>query len=144
MNEALTSVCFHMFCHSWFHFLSLMKLTDLSSHTHRLVFNLSTRETLQWCNYKWTIYTRWHKDLVLWKRLKSTNCAARTAIYMTPERAHCGRPRCYQATTIKQDFTQRWLAYILQSRYSSAIVLPGRLSVMFTGETSIQNDLLLR
>lgn len=33
-------------------------------------------------------------------------------------RACCGCPRCYQATTIKQDFTQRWLAFIVLSRYS--------------------------
>lgn len=59
---------------------------------------------------------------------------------MTPRRAHCGRPWCYQATTIKQDFTQRWLAYFVLSRYSSAIVLSVRFSVMFT---SIQHDLLL-
>lgn len=43
-------------------------------------------------------------------------------ISVTPERAHRGRPRCYQATAIKQDFTQRCLAYNVLSRYSSAIV----------------------
>lgn len=71
------------------------------------------------------------------KWLKSARCAARTFISVMPERAHCGRPWCYQATTIKQDFTQGRLAYIVLSRYLSTIVLPVRLCIMSTGELRV-------
>lgn len=57
--------------------------------------------------------------------------AARIHSSMTLGRAHCGRTWCYQATEIKQYFTQRWLAYIVLSGYSSAIVPSVRFSITF-------------
>lgn len=72
---------------------------------------------------------------------RSTRSDACFFFSMTPRRAHCGCPWCYQATTIKEDFTQRWLAYLVLSRYSPAIVLSVRFSVMFAGELWVSSTI---